>query len=206
MEDNEFIDKYSINANDLYSEGIYDKACMMIKKYNKIFEVGCGPGYSTLSLICNGHKVFSIDNHLSCIEHTKKLLCDAGCEIVDKVLYSNEDATIMNANIKNLNFLNKIYKLDIDMIVLWNPGKSGCENIIKKCTELAIKMDKPIQIMEREINEQKAIKLLDDIAICNNVRLIEKVIIPFKWNYKDGIKLEGLNNEQIYIAIGMFFP
>ena len=30
MEDNEFIDKYSINANDLYSEGIYVQASMMI--------------------------------------------------------------------------------------------------------------------------------------------------------------------------------
>jgi SAM-dependent methyltransferase len=42
----------------------------IVDKYNKIVEIGCGTGYSTLELAKRGHKVFSIESNVACINAT----------------------------------------------------------------------------------------------------------------------------------------
>ncbi|MBR3601171.1 MAG: methyltransferase domain-containing protein [Lachnospiraceae bacterium] len=45
-----------------------------IENHDIVVEIGCGTGYSTLSLIENGHRVIAIEKNKDCIEKAKRLL------------------------------------------------------------------------------------------------------------------------------------
>lgn len=49
-----------------------------VSSYRTILEVGCGNGYSTLTLLQNNHKVIVVDYNPYCLEKTKQLLEDNG--------------------------------------------------------------------------------------------------------------------------------
>ena len=82
----EFVEKmrkeYSMTwENDsgyFYLNGYYSWMEKAVSSYGTILEVGCGNGYSTLTLLQNGHKVIAIDYNPYCLEKTKQLLEDNG--------------------------------------------------------------------------------------------------------------------------------
>lgn len=201
-----FVSKWHINAEDLLQKDIYEKACEMLEPYEKVLEVGCGTGHSTLALLLNNHRVFAIDIFAECIDKTAELVSYIGYEIVDKIKWSAEDATLMRANLFDPEVVDGIMRLDVDAIIIWNPGQMDKVKIVDQCAILASAKGIPLQVMEREASEDDADNCLKEIATDNALRLIHHSIIPVEWNQKEGIRLQGTENDTIYEAIGVYFP
>ena len=59
---------WDVSAAYFYNNGYYKMLCKQIKKSKRVMEIGCGTGFSTLSLLETGHSVVSIDNNKYCID------------------------------------------------------------------------------------------------------------------------------------------
>lgn len=203
-----FLRKWNVNGDDLQEQGIYDIAIDMMDRYERIVEIGCGTGQSTLSILLAGHKVFSIDFYKGCIDETASRISDIGYEIVENVMWSEEEATLMCVNLFDQRFLSEIEALDFDAIVIWNPGQ-GVRNraeIIDQCVSIAKKKNVPIQVMDREDTYEHGRQILEETAVENGVRLIKQEYPLVRWNNVDGIKMRGLEKNELVEAIGLFYP
>lgn len=74
--------EWNVSASYYEQEGHYDWMSSQIEGYNRVLEIGCGVGYSTLSLARNGHKVVSIEENPDCLQATKELLETHGINVV----------------------------------------------------------------------------------------------------------------------------
>lgn len=143
MAQRDYIARWTANAKQHFNDGDYSWVCDLIKDppYHRILEIGCGAGYSTLSLLQNKFDVISIDSNHEAIECTKKLLEEYG--------YSAEVATAGGGKLKNTGALlwevdlihemakikqlmNEQEKSPVDLIVLCNPGGQLTSNITQQ--------------------------------------------------------------------------
>lgn len=67
----EYAEQWEVSSKYFYDQNYYGWMQKKIEDYNIILEVGCGTGYSTLSLLENGHKVIALDKNSECIEKAK---------------------------------------------------------------------------------------------------------------------------------------
>ncbi len=66
--------KWNITSDLIRDKGGYSWMSKLIEGYNKILEIGCGNGNSTLELAKNGNKIVSIEENINCIKITSKKL------------------------------------------------------------------------------------------------------------------------------------
>ena len=92
-----------------YEKGYYSWMCDHIKDYRTVFEVGCGTGYGTLSLLQAGHDVTIVEKDHECISLAKSLIHENGFS--DKVTFIEHDI-ITGSDLKQ----------SFDVVICWNPG------------------------------------------------------------------------------------
>ncbi len=97
-----------------YDKGYYAQMCRPIDKYNTVFEIGCGTGYSTLALAECGHQVIAIEKNHSCIQKAKDLIQSKG--FCDQVKFIEGDVVTDEI----INYVFRYYQFDI--VVCWNVG------------------------------------------------------------------------------------
>lgn len=125
----EYAKKWITSSKYFYDNGIYSWMCSIIKDYENVLELGCGTGYSTLSLLENNHKVTAIDNNGFCIQKAKELLCSKGYlsdnQKSDKVEFLKMDFVEENIieNLKNQEY---------DIVINWNVGIAHDSKTFKK--------------------------------------------------------------------------
>ncbi len=66
--------EWDITSSFFDAEGHYAWMSGQMTNYDHILEIGCGVGYSTLSLLKDGHSVVSVEENPECINLTKELL------------------------------------------------------------------------------------------------------------------------------------
>ena len=66
MVEKEYANKWENSSRFFQANTYYKWMCEFVKPYQTIVEIGCGTGYSTLSLIESGHKVICVDNNQYC--------------------------------------------------------------------------------------------------------------------------------------------
>ncbi len=204
---NHFVAKWQNTANDLYTQGAYEWASEMIIKYNKVLEIGCGTGHSTLALLMNNFRVFSVDVNEACINCAEKLLSDIGCTITKEFKYSSSPSTLMQTDIFSECFLNGAFKLRPDIVIVWNPGQVYDPiRIVDRCAEIAKYIERPLQVVERANDKASAINILSEIAIDNDIRLNQKDFKMVKWDNEGGIQLIGSDKDSIILAAAVYFP
>ena len=143
----DYIQRWSVNSRQHFDDGDYEWICDLITKYfsikpcHRIFEIGCGAGYSTLVFAIRDYRVVSIDDNEEAIKSTKKLLNENDYEV--SVVDSNNetvgdiDVLLWKADlIHNLSDVIKVVNENencfIDMIVLCNPGGQLSNEITKQ--------------------------------------------------------------------------
>lgn len=122
-------DSYIMNEHELY-----DWMANHIEKYKTVLEIGCGAGFSTLSLLKRNHNVICIETNSELIKECQALLKHNGYENVE----------FINERISEINCLEVVKRINdkIDIVICWNPGGLGMytndetNNIIIELLEL----------------------------------------------------------------------
>lgn len=234
----EYINAWTLNAKQHFEDGDYEWLCDKIRQIpfgrpiNRILEIGCGAGYSTLTFILRDFEVISIDSNAESIKATKKLI-----EAHDYIP-AEESVQLIQADIVH-NFKQiraEIEAHPVDVIVLCNPGGNTeltltaqekkwldwgnfteeeyvIENLYRLHTYAMINascglshlVNTPILIVMRDVHEEIE-NTLKCIGIDAQLRLINKCLRQIKGAPDGGIQLSGNNNDQIYWGVGLYFP
>ncbi len=109
-----YADKWARSSEFFFQKGYYHIFAKPLEGCNKILEIGCGCGFSTLSLAECGHIILAIDNNSFCIDKAFELISDKGFS--DKVCFLEMDVT----NSQAFDELAERYKYDA--VVCWNIG------------------------------------------------------------------------------------
>ncbi len=116
----EYAEQWEVSSKHFYDKSNY---CWMRKKideYSTILEIGCGTGYSTLSLLENGHKVIALDKNGECIEKAKLLIQQKGYSIGE---LPEADVLFIETDIAVEEFYTEVLeKIDFEVVICWNVG------------------------------------------------------------------------------------
>ena len=109
-----YCDAWNISSKFFYDNDYYVWMCNKVSPFNTVLEIGCGTGYSTLSLVEKGHAVISIEKNHECIVKAKELLKENN--YFESVQFVEGDLIDQGIDI--------CVKLcpNIDVLVCWNPG------------------------------------------------------------------------------------
>ena len=119
------------SAEFFYKNGDYGWMSEKVEAYDVILEIGCGTGYSTLSLIEGGHKV--IENNEFCLDRTKELLKVKGYTYgEEKDDFSKYDVMLLKRDICEHNLADRLTKYKIRAIVCWNTGSYWSKEMLTK--------------------------------------------------------------------------
>ncbi|MDQ2151354.1 class I SAM-dependent methyltransferase [Alcaligenaceae bacterium C4P045] len=66
--------QWEINSRHFFESGYYNWMANKVRERPAILEVGCGVGYSTLTLAQRGHSIIAIDENPDCLRLTKERL------------------------------------------------------------------------------------------------------------------------------------
>ncbi len=66
--------QWEINSRHFFESGYYNWMADKVRERPAILEVGCGVGYSTLTLAQRGHSIIAIDENPDCLRSTKERL------------------------------------------------------------------------------------------------------------------------------------
>lgn len=116
-----YADKWSRSSEFFYQKGYYHRFAEPLEERKLILEIGCGCGFSTLSLAECGHEILAIDNNTYCIDMAYELISNKGFS--DSVCFLEMDVT----NTQALNELAEKFKYDA--VVCWNIGTVYDKNL-----------------------------------------------------------------------------
>lgn len=109
-----YADKWQSSSVFFLENGYYEQMAEIVKPYKRILELGCGVGYSTLSLVNCGHEVIAVEKNHECILKAKHLLGENGKE---------STVTFLAGDIVDESFRNSIISNQkVDVVICWNPG------------------------------------------------------------------------------------
>lgn len=125
----EYAEQWEVSSKYFYDKNYYNWMQTKIKDYNIILEVGCGTGYSTLSLLENGHKVIALDKNSECIEKAKMLIQQSGYSVGN---LSDADVLFIKADIAVEEFYSQLLSsLHFDAVICWNVGSYWNKDTIR---------------------------------------------------------------------------
>lgn len=138
-------EKYAIEWNasaEFFScNGDYDWMETHLHKYHTVLEIGCGTGYSTLSLLNQGHKVICVEKNSDCIHLAKNL--------IEKKGYTSNDVVFLEGDIFDYDFLmSNVEKNSFDIICCWNPGTYWAKDTFANCGQLIRDLRFPIETIK----------------------------------------------------------
>lgn len=110
----QYAEQWDKSSEFFYSKGYYQWMEKMIAEYETILEIGCGCGYSTLSLVKTGHRVLAIDKNPVCIDMACKLLKKSGYE---------DAAAFLELDISQPGAIEELAtQFQYDAVICWNMG------------------------------------------------------------------------------------
>lgn len=138
MDEKDYCDKWYVSSEFFYDNKAYEWMANQLVGYKTILEIGCGCGFSTLSLLNQGHHVISIEKNLECIKKADKLLKQEGF---------NGKYELVHVDLISLDDLIGYLKLKkIDAVACWNPGIGHVEkklfvNYCKRMIKYGLKIE-----------------------------------------------------------------
>lgn len=116
----EYAEHWEVSSKYFYDKKYYSWMQKKVENYSVLLEVGCGTGYSTLTLLKNGHKVIALDKNNECIEKAKALLRQNGYSIG---ILPEADVCFIETDIVTEQFYSDVLnKIQFDAVICWNIG------------------------------------------------------------------------------------
>ena len=110
-------EKYSIewdkSGKYIYEKGYYQWMCERVKQYSRLLELGCGTGYSTLSLLNSGHSVIAVDKNHFCLSKARDLI---------KSHLSHLSVDFIEGDIVEKEVQECLVEKQFDAVICWNIG------------------------------------------------------------------------------------
>ena len=164
MTNKEYVDFWTLNAKQHFEDGDYEWICDEIDHYHSILEIGCGAGYSTLTLVLRDHHVLSVDINQDAIEASQNLIIcnDYEAEIAtDYIDFGKKEVWFWKADVVSERdaIISVLDQLSIDLVLLINPGGNLDRCIRKNEVDLLLKYGFTQEEIDQNILEN-AIPLL----------------------------------------------
>lgn len=116
----EYAEQWEVSSKYFYDKKYYNWMQKKIENCNIILEVGCGTGYSTLTLLKSGHKVIALDKNSKCIEKAKALVQKNGYLVG---ILPAADVCFIETDIVTEEFYSDVLnKIEFDAVICWNVG------------------------------------------------------------------------------------
>ena len=234
----DYIKHWKKNAEQHFKDGDYDWIASLVEKSGaqRILEIGCGVGYSTLALANRGIQALSIDPIPEAIDETSKLLESFGISVgilgdgtKPGMLLKQADA------IEDYSIVSE-YTQWIDLILICNPGgkleSDLTENELEmlhwgKYSDDQMKEETVPSLhkwaviiaagrLAKENNKKLVIvdrgsieeleSVLDIIQISTGMRGIGRASREIKDAPEGGIQLDGRNAGQLFWGAGLYEP
>lgn len=112
------------SADDFVKQDIYKKLSESIASYPIVFEIGCGTGQSTLSLLESGHGVICIEQNDECLTKAKDRISKSDYTIKDNPANLKQgEVFFILGDVTDLSLLNQVLPtVSIDVVICWNMG------------------------------------------------------------------------------------
>ena len=156
------LNRWSAEAADLEKQGAYDWLCDRVRA-DRVLEIGCGFGHSTVALAKHGKTLFALDNRMDCLEAARERVPDATYGLADI-------RQVHELLIKDLN------EFAPQAMVLWIGGAPAD----------ALPKDIPEQyaVMQYRLSfQQAAVALAGQIDSIQTIHLADRTMLP--WSMKD---------------------
>lgn len=195
-EKKKYANEWNIDARYFYENGHYLWMNGFIENSLNVLEIGCGTGFSTLSLLENGHNVISVDENIECLKKTESLLKKKGYKVkvvrrehITKVTKYYYDTTYGKINRKAFEDQTLLIEGDIiqddklkkwlqdtkkiDAIICWLIGSHGARRFNSVITDMLIETPQEYRIVTQNKIYELANELLtedDTLHIVDRVR------------------------------------
>lgn len=177
-----YAERWDKSSEFFYSKGYYQWMGKALAEYKTILEIGCGCGYSTLSLVKTGHRVLAIDKNPVCIDMAYNLLKKSGYQdaaafleidisqpgAVEELATQFQYDAVICWNIGSYYEINELRDVYVPRMIEYgltpeqinsNIASSYCEYITWNACKVAALKEVPLQIVDRN---EKAIILEND--------------------------------------------
>ncbi len=151
-------EKYAVEWNEsaqfFYDHNSYKHLVTHINGFNKVLEIGCGTGQSTLALLSAGYCVIAIEQNPYCIEKAKELVASAGFIVIESLQeLKPRSVCFLEFDITDPRFLQEILpQISVDVVTCWNMGtywdKQKEEDVFPKMLEYGLTVDQIRQNVE----------------------------------------------------------
>ena len=234
----DYIKRWKKNAEQHFMDGDYDWVASLVEKsgVQRILEIGCGVGYSTLALINHGIQALSIDSIPEAIEETASLLRSFGVSAGILGDGTKPEIILKQADVIQDYETVSSYTQWIDLVLICNPGGKLETGLTEKELEMLHWGQYSDDQMKEETapslhkwailiaaarlakeNQKKLIivdrgsveelePVLDIIQISTGMRGIGKANREIKNAPVDGIQLDGGRGKQLYWGAGLYEP
>lgn len=120
--DLEYALQWESSSKHFYINQYYDELVSKLSNIKIVLEIGCGVGYSTLSLLKQGHKVIAIDKNEECIKKAQQIVLENGFLVGE---LSKSDVQFIKVDIISEEFYKNILPtLSFNGVICWNIGSS----------------------------------------------------------------------------------
>ena len=120
----EYAEQWNVSAKYFYDCGYYTWMSRAVENYDTVVEIGCGTGYSTLSLIENGHRVIAVEKNRECIEMARNLLKSKNVD-QEKVFFLEGDIAEEHTRDR------LISSFSFEAVICWNIGTYWSKEMIE---------------------------------------------------------------------------
>ena len=234
----DYIKHWKKNAEQHFRDGDYDWVASLVKKSDaqRILEIGCGVGYSTLALAHRGIQALSLDSIPEAIEETLNLLNSYGVSVGILGDGTKPEMILKQADVIEDYETVSSYTKWIDLILICNPGGKLETDLTKSEIEILHWGKYSDDQMQEETaqslhkwalliaaarlakeNEKKLVivdrggieelePVLDVMQISTGMRGVGRAIREIKNAPEDGIQLDRRKAGQLFWGAGLYEP
>ena len=165
MTQKDYADAWAVSSKKYFDHGIYSWMENFVRDHQNVAEIGCGVGYSTLTLLQKGHKVLVVEKNNVCVDATQELLTKNKYRVKlvlnDKDCpsdFNDYDVIILNVNIRDydpsaLCELGRYFDiLDINAVLLWLLG--GFSSVDENVSDARVDLENKVFFLASRLDKK----------------------------------------------------